>query len=409
MRKKTILLLIIPIILIAIVSCDLDSLSDFMGSMGGNVYSDLGLVEIDTSQGAAVSGAMGQVTSMLVVPKAEEGDPGYDDYVEYVEAYKEQVEKMLDSFSDAMQSEQKKEALKKDMAKPASEGVPPRAQELLDDLNGQTGLNITAADIETEGDLAAILLITEFYDKVKDVDPDDVDLDMDDALEAVSEALKILDIIDTISPTGSVKIDDILEELFGNSDIMDQLFRGSRSSNRSSRDGGGDDIDPMAIIEPIFKTIINGIGKESPIKIKSTELKRAIVNYGIMRTTYEQMAPFLEKSGKTTDLGDILNYIISVVFTEADAFFDSLDGGGKTFEGAINAIIVWLDEDKEDRDDYPDYFGGNFDWNDAFEDFTENEARFKEDGTIATTIRLLAEADPDNEFADELVENMFGN
>ena len=405
MRKKMILLLIIPIILIAIVSCDLDSLSDFMGSMGGNVYSDLGLVEIDTSQGAAVSGAMGQVTSMPEVPKVEEDDDDYDDYIEYVEAYKEQVEKMLDSFSDAMQSEQKKEALKKDMAKPKSGEVPTRAQDLIDELNGKSGLNISTDDIETEGDLAAILLITEFYDKVKDVDSDD-DFDMDDALEAVSEALEILEIIDTISPTGSILIDDILEELFGDSDLMEQLFRGSRSSSRSSRDGDGDDIDPMAIIEPIFKTIINGIGKDSNGDINAKELKRAIVNYGIMRATYEKMAPLLEKSGKTTDLGDIINYMISVVFTEADAFFKSIDDE-KDFEGAINAIIEWLED--ENRGDYRDYFGDEFDWNKAFEDFTENEARFEEDGTIATTIRLLAKADSESFFDDALIDEMFGN
>jgi hypothetical protein len=397
MRKKMILLLIIPIILIAIVSCDLDSLSDFMGSMGGNVYSDLGLVEIDTSQGAAVSGAIGNIL-----------DPAIDE-----EAYKEQVEKMLDSFSDALQSEQKKEALKKDMAKPAPKDentgkakVPKIAQDLLGELNTKTGLDISTDDIETEGDLAAILLITEFYDKVKDVDPDDDDFDMDDALEAVSEALEILEIIDTISPTGSILIDDILEELFGDSDLMEQLFRGSRSSSRSSRDGGGDDIDPMAIIEPIFKTIINGIGKDSNGDINAKELKRAIVNYGIMRATYEKMAPLLEKSGKTTDLGDIINYMISVVFTEADAFFKSIDDE-KDFEGAINAIIEWLEN--ENRGNYRDYFGDGFDWNKTFEDFTENEARFEEDGTIATTIRLLAKADSESFFDDALIDEMFGN
>ena len=86
MRKKLIGFLLVPVLLLAIVSCDGDifgTISDFMGQTGANVYVDGGLVQVDTSQGATVSNALAGLSTDPVPT-----DTDSQDYADYVTEYK---------------------------------------------------------------------------------------------------------------------------------------------------------------------------------------------------------------------------------------------------------------------------------------------------------------------------------
>ena len=403
MRKKLIGFLLVPVLLLAIVSCDGDifgTISDFMGQTGANVYVDGGLVQVDTSQGATVSNALAGLSTDPVPT-----DTDSQDYADYVTEYKEQVNTAKTAIVEALVSETKKAAWVEAMStelpiaddNPIEDIIPPRVQGIVTDFNAaDIGVTIDYDGIQTEGDLIALVLITEFYDSVKNVDFES--LEPEEALALVSEAQQVIEIVQAISPTGAATLDDILGQLIGDQALLDQLFRGTA---RSTTREGEDDFDPSTILEPIFNTIINAIGKGNDGYILLSGLKRMQTNFSMMRIAYEQMAPALAGSGKALELTDSINYALSVIFTEADAFFASASGNTITFEDAINDIIDWIDDGK-DTENPPAFTDEIPDWGSAIDTYAStNAGKFSTDGskgTVIKTIEALLRATPDTNF-----------
>lgn len=397
MRKKLMGILLVPVLLLAIVSCDdniFGTISDFMGQAGANVYVDGGLVQVDTSQGATVSNALAELTTGAI-PVAD---------------YQEQVETAKTAIVEALASETKKAALVVAMSEPlpSTPTLPPRVEDAIaaiEDTTNGLGIDINTDAIETEGDLLALILIAELYHNVSDaIDAaggDVGELTDKQALALVSEAQQVIEIVRTISPVGPVTPDDILGQLIGDQALLDQLFRGTA---RSTTREGEDDFDPSTILEPIFNTVINAIGKGRDGYILLSGLKRMQTNFSMMRIAYEQMAPALAGSGKALELTDSINYALSVIFTEADAFLSSVsttDTPDLTLEIAINDIIDWIDDGK-DTENPPAFTDEIPDWGSAIDTYASNNAgKFSttgSKGTVIKTIEALLRATPDSNF-----------
>jgi hypothetical protein len=315
---------------------------------------------------------------------------------------------MKEEFTEALVSETKTQKLVDAMSQQLAPGtpVPPLAQQAVDDIQTELGITIYTATLETEGDLAALVLIAQLYQNASeaiDAAGGDVgDLTDEQALALVSEAQQVIEIVRTISPVGSVTLDDILGQLIGDQAILDQLFRGTA---RSTAREGEDDFDPSTILEPIFNSVINAIGKNDDGDILSSGLKRMQTNFSMMRIAYEQMAPALAGSGKALELTDSINYALSVIFTEADAFLSSVsttDTPDLTLEIAINDVIDWIDAGKN-TENPPAFTDAITDWGSAIDAYaTANPGKYSttegSEGTVIKTIEALLRATPDSNF-----------
>src|SRR5690554_4104678 len=100
MKKKLLaLLLLVPILLIPIISCEGDALgglSDFMKTFGTNTLVKSGIVVPDTSQGAEATKAMSGLAEL------KETDEGYEEaYIAAVDEIKKATEEALASKNSA--------------------------------------------------------------------------------------------------------------------------------------------------------------------------------------------------------------------------------------------------------------------------------------------------------------------
>jgi len=417
MRKHILaLLLLVPILLIPLVSCDgdvLGSLSDFMGKAGGNALLESGAVVVDTSQGAAIGDAAGALAGLTPPVPADPENPTDDELAEeavYEAAYETEVKKVKKSITDALGSPTKTKALKEEMGKPIGAGdTPKKVKDALTDLN--TGLeDDDKITLETQGDLVAAILMVEAVEKGKKIadalaDTEGVQPTDEELLEFVSEALQVIEIVKTVSPANGVSLDALIADLTGDDEFMKELFRGPRAV---SRDGAEDDA--LAYIEPIFDMLIEAIGTDPESEkghIDPAGLQRLTSNFKIMRETYESMAPVLARSGEELDLPDVINYALSVIFTEANGFFKSivvvpLRTEQITFAEALNDVIDWQnDEDSEG----PAFIDEITDWEVQFNGYMEaNEDKFED---IKETLEMIVAAVPDSEWLEEALEDFF--
>jgi len=203
MKKKLLaLLLLVPILLIPIISCEGDALgglSDFMGTFGTNTLVESGIVVPDTSQGAEATKAM---SGLAELKKTDEG---------YEEAYTAAVDEIKKATEEALASKNsaKAKAFVEEMQKPRAEGagLPTKVEDAKGKLESETGIEL---EIETEGDLLAAILLVDLMEKATDTETDWDTATEEEIMEFVSEALQVIDIVKTVSPVNGVKIDDIL-------------------------------------------------------------------------------------------------------------------------------------------------------------------------------------------------------
>lgn len=419
-RMRMLAFLLIPILLLAVVSCELDALSDFMGQAGTNAYVEGGLVVIDTSQGAAVVSSVGSLDA--IDTSTPEGEA----------AYAAEVETVKTAIAEALTSTTKTEALIEELAKPLTSPVPDKVTDTVAAI--ETELGITIADPTTEGDLVTLVLVVEVYEKASSPEitailakpeADRTEADQEQLIELVSEALQVVETVQTVSTAGSINLDDILGGLIEDPALLELLGRSSATRDITRE---GEEDDPMAFIAPIFNSIINSIGKDASGNIDSAELTRAISSFGVIRTAYEQMAPalppydVLRARGLELGLTDVTNYLLSVIFTEADSFFKAYDTLSKNteltdvtidFEIAINEAIDYMES--EDTTDLVNL--GQIDWEIAAQYYMGDlkKATFLTvvgdsvtEGTVITTIRLLADA-AGATYVDGLVDDLISS
>jgi hypothetical protein len=328
--KKVLLIVLVPILLLALVSCEGDILTNvknLMGGMGGNILIDNEIVVIDSSEEVAV--VTDTITNYTTNPDLSE----------------EEFDEVQQTLVELLQSPQKAPDLIKQLGTNAGYGTtnPPAA--LADFL---PPADVVAPKDLTQGDiLAAILISTLANDPIvqqliagPSADPS-ADPSEEDLLNLASQALQIVDIVKQISSVDDIVIDDMLADF---SSFLNRGTRALRALSREGEEGSQDDI--FNYVQPIAQSIINAIGRNpaDPTKVDPQGLQRLLISFSNMRSGYENAALALggmvDKSAVEMELGDLVNYTLSVVLTEANKFFKA---SNDTLEKVLNELLPYLD------------------------------------------------------------------
>jgi len=338
-----------------------------MGALGGNALLDTGVVAIDESHADAA----------IDIAKDLKDATGDD--------YKALVEDLKDVIGDALSSPQKTDALKKNMEKPVTvDDIPETVTDGLGKIPGDLEF-----EIETQGDLVAAVLAVDFLEKVEDLlgDLGEDEFDWDNASdedkgkaeELIGDAMEVLAVIEAISPTNAIGLTELLAA-FGD-------FGRSRGV---SRDEGGPDLEKF---EAIIDMLIESIGTTGG-KINEKNLNSMISNFGLMRTTYEQLARNLGPRHELEE-NDALNYLLSVFFTEANKLFKESDN---TFADLINAFIRF--EETEDEGEFAEFAEDLQNAEDVLEILTDKN------GTPFKTFEKIMKAIPNSSGLMDLLDEL---
>jgi len=396
MRKKIIGFLIIPILLIAVIGCDLDSLSKLMGNMGKNVLTEAGMVTVDDTQTKNVANNVNKLFS-------GEGDVDPD-----------VMKQVKEDLKDVLESPKKTEDLKKKLEKPASDAAKNKAQQdfekVLEDIFGdEADLGDLDFEIESEADLLVASLLLDLAENVKDKDIED--MEEAEALEVISDALFIVEVINALSPAGSVDLSDAFM------DILSNLGDRGISRGGNSRDGGGDDFDENLenFIIPILRPILNAIDTNNNGIIDSKELKAISKDYAIMKDSYEKLAKGIIRADgsarKKLKTSDPINYAISVIFTSGHTLFKGYENGNpkndtnntEGFRRFLNDVMAFLKAYDKDKDTDPDGFFGELD-----KFVGDDWEKFFEGSGVDEVLLNLLKASPLKALAEEEDFEIFG-
>ncbi|PKL12356.1 MAG: hypothetical protein CVV52_10390 [Spirochaetae bacterium HGW-Spirochaetae-8] len=325
MRKLMLLLLLIPLLLFTIVSCEgdiLSTISGFMGATQDNVLIENGLVTVDTS---AVDTVATTVTTIIV----NSGDTAPTET---------ELDGLQDDLADILNSEQKAAALIEEMAKPATE-VPPETIARLEEFLPQDDEGNVLPDL-TQGDLLVAELIAGIMnDPVAQAllaDPNDPAITDEQKDKLLSDALQAIEVIKQISDVGTVSIDSIVSDL-----LNDFLSR-----SVGSRDFVGPTPAEMneywGYAEPVLLGILDAAGTTAVGDVETIDpagLATLISNYRNIRSAYQTSV--LAMTPQTVfELSDLIDYALSVVFTEASVFAG--DEPDLSLELAINQLIPYI-------------------------------------------------------------------
>ena len=326
--KKVLLIVLVPILLLALVSCEGDILTNvknLMGGMGGNILIDNEIVVIDSSEEVAV------VTDTIT--KIDTNNPVLSE---------EEFDEVQQTLVELLQSPQKAPDLIEQLGTKAGydDTTNPPPTKLADFLPPVAPEDLTQGDI-----LAAILISTLANDPIVQqlIDDPSADIPEEDLLNLASQALQVVDIVKQISSVDDIVIDDML------ADFSSFLNRGTRALRALSREGEeGSEEDIFNYVQPIAQSIINAIGRDPADSTKG--LQRLLISFSNMRSGYENAALALggmvDKSAVEMELGDLVNYTLSVVLTEANKFFKASNTASVstyTLERVLNELLPYLD------------------------------------------------------------------
>ncbi|MFA5544477.1 MAG: hypothetical protein WDA14_02395 [Sphaerochaetaceae bacterium] len=340
--KKVLLVLVVPILLLAMISCD----SDIMGSINAikgvleplneNVYINTRLYTVDTSQVEAVTTQITAVVSNIttnptVAPTAT-------------------ITEIKTALTTVLTSPTKLTALKDEMSQEAGLESTADVSRIQDYL--PPGV---ATDSLTKGDLLAAELIYSIAesDVVTDL-KNNSSVTEKQKLALASDALQVVEVVKQISSIGEVGVDQIV------SDLLAQFGM----SGGTSREGeSGDDDDQLEFLQPIAVAVVNAIGydEDDPDKIDSENLARFIAGFTIVRKSYETIALALPNDGIELELGDSINYLLSFVFTFANEFLDPTVVSNASLENVLNYLVPYVKNPELEGNPFPDNFLGDTD------------------------------------------------
>ena len=400
-----------PIILLAFVSCEgdiFDTISDFMGQAGENVLVTGGLVSVNTQQVDAVSQSVSTLASV------DEGTGEVTITEETMTQVKEDLKNVLDS-------PQKTEALKTDLAKPIEEGsdnetvavaLKTKIDTAIEDLDLGEDFEFS---IETEADLLVATLIVDIANKVEALgdDPDE-----DDLLALASDALFVVEVIKSVSPTGMVDLESAVSDLL-------KSFTDDRSARATARSEGDDDEDFAEILEqyiiPILKPVLIATDSSKDGIISVEELKVMTRDYALMRKSYEDSAPGLVKLdedgttvlkiNKPMKLSNLIDYALSVVFSTGNRLlvdYTSTRENGDKLLGFLNDVWDFIRAyELDDAAEITEYL--NTDDIEAIGTALETYSESPAWTTVENTLLSISRAIPRNSALTEMLEEFFAD
>jgi hypothetical protein len=410
MRRKLLALLIVPIVLVAFISCEGDifgTISNFMEATSSNVLVEGGIATVDNSQVDAVGDS---ITGILAL---DESDPDYD------AAFDAEVESTKEELAEVLESPAKIEALKTDLTSKtvAPEDIPTKVSDGIAEIETELGIDI---EIENEADLLVATLIVSItddpiIDKLKSGD-DLTEEEEEQALALVDEAMQVVEVVKALSPTGTVELESAVADLLAS-------FTGGEDRSRAiSREGEDPPIDEILsdYVIPVLDPVLAAMDTNKNGTIETAELQIMIRDYGVMRRAYESMAPGLIRKvdgsiRNPKKLSDLINYALSVVFTSGKTL---LDGAYTPNPLADNEFFLFIQALKEYVEAYDESADPTALFNEKFADFNletigTNLDTFTGDTTkwtkIKDTILNISRAIPKNTALTEMLEDAFAD
>ncbi|MFA7591726.1 MAG: hypothetical protein WCY44_10080, partial [Sphaerochaetaceae bacterium] len=338
--KKVLLVLVVPILLLAMISCD----SDIMGSINAikgvleplneNVYINTRLYTVDTAQVEAVTTQITAVVSNITTNPTDAPPEAT-------------ITEIKTALTTVLTSPTKLTALKVEMSQDAGLELNADVSRIEDYL--PPGV---ATDSLTKGDLLAAELIYSVVTQLK--------TNSSVTEELASDALQVVEVVKQISSIGEVGVDELVTQL------MEQ-FGMSGGTSRSVESENGDD--PMEFLQPIAVAVVNAIGydEDDPDKIDSENLARFIAGFTIVRKSYETVALALPNAKIELELGDSINYLLSFAFTVANKLFNPADVSGVNLEdvsgvnleAVLNYLVPYVKNPELEGNPFPDNFLGD--------------------------------------------------
>lgn len=366
MRKHIVLALLVPILALTLISCDPSmrtSFANFLGGLGGNVYSDL--VKPDYS-GVEEANTIIQNLESDTIPADDDGIVKPSTFGIKVEIdvgdggslttlgvqKKDDQDALKDALKNATNTDDKKEKFAEDQKKPASTTQQQAASGTVQVINA------TIDALKDAGDTPDVVkdLLDAFT--LPDLDDDDVEeLTQADVLVLQLMTDMISNVLDAVDADGSFKdgVDpqsllndalfaiDIAETLSGASTI-DFSAKISLSSLIPKSDDGSSSLAMVPIddengilhgLRGLFPHIISlmGIKKTGDTyTYNSTTYKQFIINQRACRASWEQAVQIAGDTynikGKTRFSEDtLIKYALAVLVTENHEFLKSIPAG----------------------------------------------------------------------------------
>ncbi len=369
MKRRLLLFLVVPILVLTITSCDADMRSNFagfLGGFGGNIYD--GLIESDLSSANDANEAIAGLDGV----KPALGDGGKvelyggveiilteDDVVLSSQSTNDQAA-MRDKIKKATKTDDNKEKFVTDQKKPASGGQQEAAKGTVKAINATIDA-IAGGDVDdsvktlleklklpeveeeeiTQADVLILQLMTDMISNTMDaIGEDGKTLDEDKIESLLNDVLFTVEIAETLSGASSISFVDDLN-------LFDLLPDGDGKSARAIVEIDDDD-GVLEGIRSIFPSLIKLMGIKrsgNTYSYSYTEYQSFILNQRAYRASIEQAVGLdgnknsLRNKAKFTE-NTLIKYLISVLMTQNHSFLESKekqDQGNLMFINFLNA------------------------------------------------------------------------
>lgn len=377
MKKMFVLVLLVPILTIALISCDADirsNIAGFMGNLGGNVYIDNEWVQPNTADAeAAVAtittlGTAGSTTTATASSTTMFGISGVDlsglsgvttilapQSVDDQNALKNSVASALTSPTQTAELLEELKQPATSEQKAAAAGTTAVFNAVISTLSTQVTVgnstlgaaiaelslpSFTADDDITQGDLLILQMmtnlvnntITQLSDGLGGIDASTVDSDT--ALAILGDALFTAQVAEQLSGASTINFSgDLISGLTG---LMDD------SGDKSSRNGG-DETHPLddlkdsigiATLNNLMPQIVSmfGIQKSGEtFTYTADQYKKFLLNQRAYLASMNHAIAFYEAGNISNleddrmDVGTLIKYLIAFMVTTFDDFYDDAE------------------------------------------------------------------------------------
>ena len=399
MKRLLVLVLLVPILALTMISCDADmrsSIAGFMGGFGGNVYSDAGLIVVNTAQAEAAAVTIAAIGTGTAGSENVSGGisaslgiditvPGGVETMLAPQLPDKQKE-LKDNLGDAFNSDKQKEKLLEDLKKPVTDADQKKAaqgtvlvlNQALEDLKGSLSGSVELGDALdklklpvianedtiTQGDMLALQLMTDLISNtiasLQTIGGGTLGGVDEEALESSANQNTLLSIIDD-----ALFVAEMAENLSGAAsiDFTGQIDLGSLLDglgNKGAKSRGEelaltDAEDFLGTINALAPSIVGLMGVTydgTDFIYTAAKYKSFLLNQQIYRSAMEQALKMI-KLGKlakkdidslTFDTSTLVKYALAVLLTEHDAFwkaeFVRLDSPSSSVLKPVNETIA---------------------------------------------------------------------
>ncbi len=399
--KKLAVVLLIPILIFSLISCDGNiraKLADAMGKLDSNVWIETGAVKPSTVGVEGVANVVNNVTTDYT-PAAAVNDLGLTDLGITVAAPEgvttvlkpqtaDEKKALEDSLSTALNSSTQTQQLVQTMSQPAAPAAVTATQgsmkvaaaaltevanlavpqEIKDTLTSFASTLNTAADSGdlTQADVVTMQLVTNLVSTtaaaaktIADAGGASVDFSNPTVKAAIDDSLFVVNVAQQLSGVGSLD----LTQMLNLSDLMSAL--GSRSLSRTGESGSPHELpidftskeEAVRYVNQIGKIVVAYVGATDEGKISEADYNRMVRSLNLARSSYDNAMALAAKTGANASnapaalkdacgLTGMMNYAVAVVFSELDKFGSSdvfktdLGLDGMTVRAILESMLV---------------------------------------------------------------------